>query len=74
MLSSSQRNFHGLDGLACDEKKKIHDIEMDAATKKTELPGGVAPRQRQTISFDGREVREHLARSTGTRRKKQRSK
>ena len=28
---------------------QVHDIEMDAATKKTELHGGVAPRQRQTI-------------------------
>ena len=27
----------------------VHDIEMDAATKRTELHGGVAPRQRQTI-------------------------
>ena len=27
----------------------VHDIEMDAATKRTELHGGVAPRQRQTL-------------------------
>ena len=28
---------------------QVHDIEMDAATKQTELHGGVAPRKRQTI-------------------------
>ena len=27
----------------------VHDIEMDTATKRTELHGGVAPRQRQTL-------------------------
>ena len=27
----------------------VYDIEMDAATKRTELHGGVAPRRRQTL-------------------------
>ena len=27
----------------------VHDIEMDAAIKRTELHGGVAPRQRRTL-------------------------
>ena len=27
----------------------VHNIEMDAATKRTKLHGGVAPRQRQTL-------------------------
>ena len=27
----------------------VHDSEMGAATKRTELHGGVAPRQRQTL-------------------------
>ena len=29
----------------------VHDIEMDAATKRTELHGGVAPRQRRTLTW-----------------------
>ena len=38
VLRDFERSFH-----------PVHDIEMDAATKRTELHGGVAPRQRQSL-------------------------